>query len=64
MSDEGLHEEHVLKRENLVKAVYLARDLVNEPLSFLTAEQLSVEIEKMGSEAGFSVEVFNKKKIY
>ena len=29
----------------------------------LTAVQLSAEIEKMGSEAGFSVEVFNKKKI-
>ncbi len=63
VSDEGLNEDQVLKLENLVKAVYLARDLVNEPLSFLTAEQLSVEIEKMGSEAGFSVEVFNKKKI-
>jgi leucyl aminopeptidase len=61
--DEGLGEDQVSKLENLVKAVYLTRDLVNEPLSFLTAEQLSVEIEKMGSEAGFSVEVFNKKKI-
>jgi len=63
VADEGLNEDQVSKLENLVKAVYLTRDLVNEPLSFLTAEQLSVEIEKMGSEAGFSVEVFNKKKI-
>jgi leucyl aminopeptidase len=36
---------------------------VNEPLSYLTAVQLSSEIQQMGEEAGFTVEVFNKKKI-
>jgi leucyl aminopeptidase len=61
--DEGLTEDHVEKLENLVHAVYLTRDLVNEPLSFLNAGQLAAEIERMGSAAGFSVEVFNKKKI-
>lgn len=61
--DAGLSDEDVLKLENLVKATCLCRDLVNEPLSFLTAVQLSTEIENMGREAGFSVEVFNKKKI-
>jgi len=61
--DPNLNDDDVLKLENLVKATYLCRDLVNEPLSFLTAVQLSSEIEKMGQEAGFSVEVFNKKKI-
>lgn len=61
--DEGLNDDHVMKLHNLVQAVYLTRDLVNEPLSFLNAMQLSSEIEKMGTEAGFSVEVFNKKKI-
>lgn len=61
--DAGLTDDHVLKLENLVCAVYHARDLVNEPLSYLTATQLSAEIEKMGKEAGFTVEVFNKKKI-
>jgi len=47
----------------LIDAVYRARDLVNEPLSFLTAEQLSQEIKKMGFEAGYDVEILNKKKI-
>jgi len=61
--DAELSEDHVLKLENLIKAVYHTKDLVNEPLSFLTAVQLSSEIELMGKEAGFSVEVFNKKKI-
>jgi len=63
LQDEGLSEDHVEKLENLVNAVYLTRDLVNEPLSFLTAVQLSAEIEKMGKASGFSVEVFNEKKI-
>ena len=48
---------------NVTQAVFYARNLVNEPLSFLTANQFSKEIEKMGEEAGFSVEVFHKEKI-
>lgn len=48
---------------NLVQAVFYARNLVNEPLSFLTATRFSEEIEKLGEEAGFSVEVFHKQKI-
>jgi leucyl aminopeptidase len=36
---------------------------VNEPLSYLTAQTLSKEIEALGSKNGFKVEVFNKKKI-
>jgi leucyl aminopeptidase len=48
---------------NLIKAVFAARDLVNEPLSFLTATQFSEEIEKMSKESGFTLEVFNKQKI-
>jgi len=34
--------------DNNIQAVYNTRDLVNEPLSFLTAVQLSKEIERMG----------------
>ncbi len=48
---------------SLCKAVYWARDLVNEPLSTLTALELSREITKMGEEAGFTTEIFHKKKI-
>ncbi len=47
----------------VVEATCLARDLVNEPLSYLTAPQLSKEIQKAGKATGFSVEVFDKKKI-
>ncbi len=40
-----------------------ARTLVNEPVSFLNAVQIAKEFQKLGKEAGFSVEVFNKAKI-
>jgi len=61
--DEGLTTDQVLRLDNLVSAVYNARDLVNEPLSTLTAVRMSEEFERMGKEAGFAVEVFKKKKI-
>lgn len=48
---------------NLIEAVYKARDLVNEPLSFLTAVELSNQYKAMAKKAGLKVEVFNKKKI-
>ncbi len=53
----------VSELKNLIQAVFYARDLVNEPLSYLNAECFSEEIEKLGKAAGFTVEVFNKKKI-
>lgn len=58
-----LKKRNVDELNYLIRAVYKTRDLVNEPLSHLNAVQLSAEIEKMGREAGFSVEVFHKKKI-
>jgi leucyl aminopeptidase len=61
--DEGLAADQVEDLGNLLRGVFHARDLVNDPLSYLTARQLSAEIEKMGQEAGFGVEVFNKKQI-
>ena len=53
----------IIELKNLVKAVFHARDLINEPLSYLTAPQLSSEIKKMADESGFKLEVFEKKKI-
>lgn len=47
----------------IVESTYIARNLVNEPLSYLTAKMLAKEIEALGSKNGFKVEVFNKKKI-
>jgi leucyl aminopeptidase len=61
--NDKLGEEKISQLLFCIEAVYHTRDLVNEPLSFLTAVQLSLEIEKLGQEAGFSVETLNKKKI-
>ena len=47
----------------LTESVFVTRDLVNEPLSYLTAPQLAKDIQKLGKKCGFSVKVFNKKKI-
>ncbi|MGB0882622.1 MAG: leucyl aminopeptidase family protein [Vicingaceae bacterium] len=49
--------------QNTVAATNYAKDLVNEPQSFLTATQIAKEIKSLGKEAGFTVETFNKKKI-
>ncbi len=49
--------------QNTADATNYAKDLVNEPQSFLTATQISKEIKKLGKEAGFKIEVFNKTKI-
>ncbi|MFN8277347.1 MAG: leucyl aminopeptidase [Chitinophagales bacterium] len=59
----GLSKQEIDKVKLTVEGVVLSRDLINEPLSFLTAEQLSAEAVKAGKAAGFSVQVFNKKKI-
>lgn len=63
IADKGISKKKVDELNRLCKAVYLARNLVNEPLSTLTAVELSREIKKMGDEAGFGVEIFHKKKI-
>ena len=49
--------------DTITKATNYAKTLVNEPLSFLNATQISKEIKKLGKEAGFKVEVLNKSKI-
>lgn len=55
--------KQVKELEIVVEATCKARDLVNEPVSYLTAEKLAKEITSMGKSAGFSTEVFNKSKI-
>ena len=53
----------IAELNNIIKAVYIARDLVNEPASFLSSTQLASEFQKMATESGFSIEVFDKTKI-
>jgi leucyl aminopeptidase len=60
---DSLTQQEVDELQNLVKGTCIARDLVNEPVIHLDAEQLAEEIEKIGKESGFSVEVLNELKI-
>lgn len=48
---------------NLTKAVFWARDMVNEPVSFMDATQLAKEIKDKGKEADIQVDVLRKGKI-
>ncbi len=47
----------------VVDATCQTRDLVNEPLSFLTATELGKQFIRMGRESGFKVQVLNKLAI-
>ncbi len=47
----------------VVRSTCIARDLVNEPQSYLSAVKLSEEIESIGEETGFKVKVLHKKQI-
>jgi leucyl aminopeptidase len=53
----------VAQLNTTIDAIYRARTLVNEPLNFLSAEQLSKEIALMGKQAGFKVTILNKARI-
>ncbi len=59
----GVSSKSINELESVTGGVMKARDLINEPLSYLTAEQLAADIKKMSAEAGFKLEVLNKKKI-
>lgn len=59
LADQTLIEEWAA----LWQAVLIARDLVNEPYSYLNAVTLAQEFERLGAEAGFDVEVWNEAKI-
>jgi len=60
---DAVSEEDIDMLRIVVEAVYNARDMVNEPVSFLTAMQFAEEIKALGKESKAKVEVFNKKKI-
>ncbi len=49
--------------KSIVEATAWARDLVNEPLSYLTAEQFSLEMKEKCGAAGVKVEILKKQKI-
>ncbi len=61
--DDHITEKELSELVYLVEAVFIGRDLVNEPLSTLNAVTLAEEIGRLGNDAGFNVDIFNLQKI-
>ena len=59
----ALSDAQLLDLQAVLEATYAARDLVNEPQSYLTAEKLGEEVERLGKTYGFSAEILDKKQI-
>jgi len=55
--------KEVEQLKTITQAIYYIRNLVNEPLNYLSASQLSNEIAALGKEAGFKVTILNKARI-
>jgi leucyl aminopeptidase len=49
--------------QKLCEAVFITRDLVNEPVNKLDVEQLSKTVRELSEQFGFSAEIYNKIKI-
>ncbi len=62
-SKESATVKEVNQLSAIVAAIYRAKTMVNEPVNYLTAEQLSKEIAALGKESGFTVTVLNKARI-
>ena len=60
---EDVEENDIESMNNTLKAVFWARDMVNEPVSFLTATKLSEEIQGLSNDSELSVEILEKTKI-
>lgn len=58
-----IQAEEVDRLKHIIKAVFWARDLVNEPVNHLNAIQFAEEVSNKGKEAGFQVDIMNKAKI-
>lgn len=61
--DQKVPEKQLSELNTTIKAVFWARDMVNEPLSYLTAEKLSDEIKSLEQSAKLTVSVLGKAQI-
>jgi leucyl aminopeptidase len=61
--DEKLSKQKCKELSAIQKAVFWARDRVNEPVNYLNAEQLAAHIAELGQEVNISVQVLEKTQI-
>jgi len=57
---DAVNPDQLAELINLSKAVYMSRDLVNEPASYLNATRFAEYMRQMGKQAGFDVEVLEQ----
>ena len=63
ISDKYVTAKDAEHLQHIVEATCVARTLINEPVSYLTAVQFGKEMQRVGKESGFSVKVLGKKEI-
>lgn len=63
VTDSTIKENEWAELQGIIQGTELARTLINEPVSYLTATQFSAEMTKAGKAAGFKTQVLNKKQI-
>ncbi len=63
IADKNTNAKAVDELQRIIEGTCIARELVNEPYSYLNAVQFGKEMTKVGKDAGFSVKVLNKKEI-
>ena len=63
ITDSNLGVNEIEELNNILHGVYLARDLVNEPHNFQSAEQLAETVVAVGEHAGFQTEILDILKI-
>ncbi len=61
--DHLVTEQDLKEIKTITKAVWASRDMVNEPVSYLTATKFAEEIKTLAESAKAKVEVFHKEKI-
>ena len=59
----SLNQGDLDELRQLSNAVFITRNLVNEPVSTLNVEELSERISELGAIHGFDVEIYNKSKL-
>lgn len=63
IANTNIKQSHIDELNIVCSATILARDLVNEPVNYLNATDLSNAFKTMGKLSGFKVDVLNRKKI-
>ena len=63
IANTNIKQSQVDELNIVCSATILARDLVNEPVNYLNATDLSNAFKTMGKLSGFKVDVLNRKKI-